>query len=67
MTASCLEIFIFLGPKSDRCLLLSVTDWPTDCCLVDLTDVILAFEDVVSVADVDAEEGWRQFGREFEV
>ena len=52
MTASCLEIFIFLGPKSDRCLLLSVTD----CCLVDLTDVILAFEDVVSVADVDADD-----------
>ena len=41
----------------------SLTDSPTDCCLVDLTDVTLAFEDgnsklldVVSVVDVGAKE-----------
>ena len=40
-----------------------VSDSLTDCCLVDLTDVILAFEDansklaeVVTVADVDDED-----------
>ena len=40
-----------------------VSNWVTHCCLVDLTGVTLDFEytnskllDVVSVADVDAEE-----------
>ena len=54
---------IFIRPKSDHWLPLSVTDSLTDSCLVGLTDVTLAFEyanskllDVVSVADVDAME-----------
>ena len=49
-----------IGPKSDHCLLLSLTDSLTDCCLVDLIDVTLACEeantklvDVVTVADED--------------
>ena len=47
-----------------------LADYWADSCLVDLTDVTLAFEDansklldVVSVADVDAKE---QFGRDYE-
>ena len=51
----------------------SLTDSPTHSCLVDLTDVTLAFEDasskiveVVTVADVDAEKhidnSWCRFG-----
>ena len=46
-----------------RSLATLVSDSLTDCCLVDLTDVILAFEDanlklldVVCVADVDVEK-----------
>ena len=56
--------FFFIGPKSDQ-LAAQVTESLsyslTDCCLVDFTDVTLAFEDanpklldVVSVADIDA-------------
>ena len=48
-------IYFFLRPKSDRWLPLSGTDQLTHCCLVDLTDVTLVFDDV-SVADVDAED-----------
>ena len=44
-----LIIVIFIRPKSDHNLSLSVTDWLTDPCLVDLTDVILADEDDFSV------------------
>ena len=44
-----LIIVIFIRPKSDHYLFLSVTDWLTDPCLVDLTDVILADEDDFSV------------------
>ena len=60
---------------SDHWLTLSLlTNWLTDSYLVDLTDVTLALEDansklldVVSAADdVDTEERWRQFGRDFE-
>ena len=58
---------LFIGPESDHWLCLSLTDSLTHslthCCLVNLIDVTLAFEDadsrllvVVSVADVDAEE-----------
>ena len=60
------ESCFFVGPKSDRWLPLSVTHSQrshSDSCLVDLTDVTLAFEDAnsklldfFSVADVDAEE-----------
>ena len=49
--------------RSLHWLPLSVTHWLTDCCLVDLIDLTLACEDgnsklveVVTVADVDAEE-----------
>ena len=65
-----------------RSLATLVSDSLTDCCLVDLTDVTLAFEDgnsklldIVSVAGVDAEEGdddslvkilKLKFGRDFE-
>ena len=76
---------VFVRPKSDRWLPLSVTHSllsQSDYCLVDLTDVTLAFEDaksklldVVSIADVEAEERVDyglveilklRFGREFE-
>ena len=56
----CLQLFI--RPKSDHCLPLSLTGQLTNSCF-DLTDMTLAFEDVnsklvdaASVADVDAEE-----------
>ena len=52
-------ICFFIGPKSDHCLLLSLTDSR----LVNLIDVTLAFEDdnskhveVVTVDDVDDED-----------
>ena len=53
---------VFIGPKSDHivypCQLLN--DWLSKFCLVDLTDVTLAFEDAKSelfdVSDDDAEE-----------
>ena len=51
---------IFIGPESDHCLPLSLTDSLTHSCLVNLIDVILACEDansklvdVVTVADED--------------
>ena len=54
---------IFIGPESDHWLCLSVTQSLTDCCLVNLIDVTLTCEDanskfveVVTVADVDAED-----------
>ena len=58
---------IFIGPESDHWLCLSVTlsltDWLTDCCLVNLIDVTLVCEDansklvdVITVADVDDED-----------
>ena len=50
--------FVFIGPKSDHCLLLSLT-----YCLVNLIDVALVCEDansklieVFAVADVNDEE-----------
>ena len=59
-------IAIFVGPESDHCLLLSLTDWLTHLndelthsCLVNLIDVTLACEDAnsklvdVTVADED--------------
>ena len=59
--------WLFIGPESDRWECLSVTNSLTysltDCCLVNLIDVILACEDansklfeVVNVADVDSED-----------
>ena len=36
---------IVIGPKSDHWECLSVTDSLTDCCLVNLIDVTLAYED----------------------
>ena len=62
-----LALTIFIGPESDHCLPLSVTHSLThsltDSCLVNLIDVTLACEDanlklveVVTVADVDAED-----------
>ena len=61
------QLYIFIGPESDHCLPLSLTNSLTDSlthsCLVNLIDVTLAFEDansklldVVSVAEVDAKE-----------
>ena len=58
---------VFIGPESDHCLLLSLTDSLTNSltnsCLVNLIDVTLACEDansklvdIVSVAEVDAED-----------
>ena len=55
---------LVIGPESDHCLLLSLTDWLTDsltnCCLVNLIDVSLACEDgnskLVEVAFLD----WNQ-------
>ena len=53
-------ISLFIGPESDHCLPLSLTDSLTDSCLVNLIDVTLACEDansklvdVVTVADED--------------
>ena len=46
-------------PESDHCLLLSVTDSLTNCCLVDLFDVAVAnskLVEVVTVADVGDED-----------
>ena len=49
-----------IGPKSDHCLLLSLTDSVTDCCLVDLIDVTMVYEDanskLVKVVTVDDED-----------
>ena len=48
--------FIIIEPESDHCLLLSVTDSLTNCCLVDLFDVTVMnskLVDVVTVADED--------------
>ena len=63
------DFFLIIGPESDHCLPLSLTDQLTDSlltinsCLVNLIDVTLAFEDansklfdVVTVADVDNED-----------
>ena len=58
---------LFIGPESDHCSPLSLTDSLTNSlthsCLVNLTDVTLACEDanselveVVTVADFDAED-----------
>ena len=51
---------IFIGPESDHCLPLSVTNWLTHSCLVSFIDVTLVCEDansklvdVVTVADDD--------------
>ena len=57
-------LHLFLSePESDHWLLLSLTKSLTPCCLVNLFDVTLAFEDaysklveVVTVADVDDED-----------
>ena len=51
------NIQIIIGPESDHCLPLSLTNslthWLTDSCLVNLIDVTLAFEDANSkLADV---------------
>ena len=51
--------FIIIEPESDHCLLLSVTDSLTNCCLVDLFDVTVAnskLVTVVTVADVGNED-----------
>ena len=57
------EASVFFGPESDHWLCLSLTNSLTDSCLVNLIDVTLACEDanlklveVVTVADVDAED-----------
>ena len=54
---------IFIGPESDHCLLLSLTNWLTDSCLVNLIDVTMPSEnansklvEVVTVADVSDED-----------
>ena len=58
---------LFIGPESDHCLPLSLTnsltDSLTDSCLVNLIDVALACEDansklveVVTIADVDTKD-----------
>ena len=54
---------VFIGPESDHCFPLSLSNSLTDSCLVNLIDVTLACEDansklveVVTVADVDAED-----------
>ena len=41
-------VFFFIGPESDHCLPLSVTEQVTHSCLVDFIDVTLAFEDANS-------------------
>ena len=62
-----LELFIFIAPESVHWLPLPLTHWLTnslkDSCLVDLFDLILAYDDansklveVVTIADVDAED-----------
>ena len=47
-----LDVNIFIGPESDHWKCLSVTHWltdsPTDCHLVNMTDVTLAYEDAYS-------------------
>ena len=51
--------FIIIEPESDHCLLLSVTDSLTNCCLEDLFDVTVAnskLVEVISVADVGDED-----------
>ena len=52
--------YIFIGPESDHCLCLSVTNSLTHSCLENLIDVTLRcenanskFADVVTVADED--------------
>ena len=68
-------IIMFIGPESDHCLLLSLTDsltnWLTGSRLVNLVDVTLAFEndnsklvEVVSVAHGDDED--QQFAADLE-
>ena len=58
---------VFIGPESDHCLLLSLTDSLTNSltnsCLVNLIDVTLACEntnsklvEIVTLADVDTED-----------
>ena len=54
---------VFIGPKSDHCIPLSVTDSLTDSCCWDLSDGTLAIEDsiskllhVVCVANIEAQE-----------
>ena len=65
--------FLFIGPESDHWLPLSLTHSLTDSCLVDFSDVPLAFEnanaklvEVATIADVDAEKRvndiWCRFG-----
>ena len=51
---------VFIGPESDHCFPLSLSNSLTDSCLVNLIDVTLACEDansklvnVVTVADED--------------
>ena len=62
-----MNIFLFIGPESDHCLPLSVTNSLTDsltnCRLANFIDVTLACEDgnsklveVVTVANVDDED-----------
>ena len=60
MILSKTKIIVFIGPESDHCLPLSVTNSLTHCCLVNLIDVTLACEDfnsklvdVVTVAEED--------------
>ena len=55
--------YVFIEPESDHWLPLSVKTHCTDCCLVDLIDVTMAWEDanskhveVVTVADVSDED-----------
>ena len=54
---------VFIGPESNHWQYLSLTNWLTNSCLVNLIDVTLACEDafsklveVVTVDDVDAEK-----------
>ena len=54
---------VFIRPKSDHCIPLSLTDSLTDSCLVNLINVSLACEDgnsklveIVTVVDVDDEK-----------
>ena len=56
----CFFCSFIIGPESDHCLPLSVSNWLTDSCLVNLIDVTLACEDsnsklvdVVTVAEED--------------
>ena len=55
----CERDFIIIEPESNHCLLLSVADSLTNCCLVDLFDVTVAnskLVEVVTVADVGDED-----------